>query len=351
MRPLRIAVLLAACWPAQALHAMHHCQIATLENHALESLMASISQPLDGNKQSDNSNWMNIPSQQDRTEFANLVVAALNGDDHAGCTLSEKFPTYRLVHLPGGVRFIGEIDAKGAPIAHPPTAHPKYWGAYASNTAYKRNLMVEAPHPVFDQHTDAEGAKIFSGVHARYLIVGGGHRCMNTGASTCVGKTGVCDRGTLKEFRESDAGHSVTIPFYWIHLALFEHDPHILVVQLHSNVNGQCPTALVSDSTTEAAEGLAKTLNEKLAHHLSGGTTSLCNTSGYTSTYAEKCKLCGTNNVQARQVAGAANACTGAQGPQLANLHTRWVHIEQKQALVDTPAPLIQAVAEAVAEK
>jgi hypothetical protein len=281
---------------------------------------------------------LTIPSATDLDTFASEVVAILGGAENAACALP---PSYRLLHIDdpsaGALRVVAELDSSGDP------APSLYWGTYASPVAppaHGRLLAVEAPHPIFDTNTELQAADTFIQASARYYLLAGAHRCADAQPSGCTGTTDAC--GAAADYRISDAAHTEELPFHAVHAALSSAQPALLFLQLHGN-DEPCPEALVSDSSgTWNDAGLAATLAGELTARSVG--VGECGAGYPTST----CDLCGTDNVQARMTAGAADACT-ANGP-LAG-YGRFVHVEQQLSLRLSPdagvtgyQPLIDAV-------
>jgi hypothetical protein len=291
------------------------------------------------------SNAVPLPDAATRDAFGALVVRVLDGDDVAACDL----PTpYRLVVLDdagggaGAVRVVGEFDAKGKP------APQKFWGTYAAPdvvSAHARPLVVEAPHPIFDVDTESESTELFLRGAARYLLLAGSHRCANTSNSACSGTTTACGTGTNPPdapYRTSDAAHTDALPFYAVHAALSTAATELSFLQLHGNAE-PCPAALVSDESGSWSDaGLAGAIATELDAR--GVGVGRCGAGFPTAT----CDLCGTDNVEARESAGATPACS-SMGPTSG--YGRVVQIEQQAALRKDPvadaggyAPLIDAV-------
>jgi hypothetical protein len=270
-----------------------------------------------------NSQALTPPSTADRDAFAARVVAILAGDEGAACALP---PSYRLVHV-DGMRAVAEVDAAGAPS--PST----FFGTYAAPLAApSRALIIEAPHPIFDADTEHQAADLFAQSGARRFLLAGAHRCADTQASGCDGTTTACG-GTTAPYKLSDAAHATQLPFWAVHAQMSAADASVIFIQLHGNSDA-CPSALVSDSSgswsdTDPAGKLAAAL---IARSVGVGK---CGAGYPTST----CTLCGTDNVEARYTAGAANSCT-----MMGSAYGRFVHIEQQPALRKSYQPLIDAV-------
>jgi hypothetical protein len=263
-----------------------------------------------------------VPSPADRDAFASLVVQVLDGDDAAACALPPSYQLLRWVDPQAGAL---RVVIEQTPVL--------FYGTYAANPAPTRQLAVEAPHPISDTRTELQSTAVFVQTGARFLAVAGSHRCADTAASGCTGTTTAC--GAAAPYRISDTAHTDTLPFYAVHALLSEQDPALVFLQLHGNSDAPCPDALVSDSSgtwsdTDPAGRLAAALT-------AGGIgVGKCG-QGFPIT---GCNLCGTDNVEARESAGAADACT-----QLGTTYGRFVHVEQHLTLRTAP---YQAMVDAV---
>jgi len=268
-----------------------------------------------------------VPAAGDRDAFAARVVAILAGDEAQACALP---PSYRLLRLPA-LRVVAEVDGAAAP------APSLYWGTYAAPRTPpvpSRRLAVETPHPIFDANTEHQAADLFVQTGASWFLLAGAHRCADAAPSGCSGTTTAC--GADANYRISDAAHATQLPFAAVHAALSARDGALAFLQLHGNA-ATCPSALVSDSSGAWSDtGLAGQLAAALVAR--GVDVGKCG-AGYPTS---ACNLCGTDNVEARFTAAAADACT-----QMGTSYGRFVHVEQQAGLRTSYQPLIDAVAAA----
>ena len=266
-----------------------------------------------------------VPSPADRDAFAARVVAILGGDETRACALPAP---YRLLRTPT-MRVVAELDATGAP------APALLWGTYAAPRVVplpSRRLAVETPHPIFDANTEHQSADLFLQTSARWFLLAGAHRCADAAASGCSGTTTAC--GADEDYRISDAAHATQLPYWAVHVALSQADAQLAFLQLHGNAES-CPAALVSDSSGAWSDsGYAGQLAAALIG--AGVTVGKCGADYPTA----GCDLCGTDNVEARFTAGAADACT-----MTGTSYGRLVHVEQQAGLRAAYQPLIDAVA------
>ncbi len=257
-----------------------------------------------------------VPSPAERDAFASDALAALEGDETAACRLPSGYRVVTLLDGGASIRVLAELDAAGAPT---PT---RFWGSYGLREGTSRALVLEAPHPVFDTNTADEAQDIFLRGEARWLLIAGAQRCANADPSPCSGTTTAC--GATAPYRISDAAHSIITPFHAVHRELSARDATLRFAQLHGNV-AACPAALVSTSGSGSvwpATGFVRAFGDSL--ELGGVGVGRCG-AGYP---AAGCDLCGGGNVQARETAGSANACTTAAPDS-----GRFLHLEQLASL------------------
>jgi hypothetical protein len=120
--------------------------------------------------------------------------------------------------------------------------------------AYRRDLVIEAPHVPFDFETDAEAAQLFDAVGARAVLIAGATRCASSAASGCYP-----DPQCSGESVESDPSHSVRSAFHAIHVAIATGASTTTnALQLHTNVETSLNGDLrVSNGTTTSSHRLS----------------------------------------------------------------------------------------------
>lgn len=197
-----------------------------------------------------------------------------------------------------------------------------------------RDVIVEVPHPLFDTNTDDQGLAIFEGAGARALIVGGGHRCASTTVG-CEGSSSACDRYDVEPFggyRLSDPAHATGGTFHLAHVVLAEAFAESVVLSVHGfgsiseNPDAQ---AILSNGTTDpvSADAPVARLAETLGLAGVDGVVSCNGGAGV----PQVSSLCGTTNVQGRQLRGSPDACFTDGGES----RQRFVHLEQTRNVRD----------------
>jgi hypothetical protein len=207
-------------------------------------------------------------------------------------------------------------------------------GTYVFSLQFRRNLVLEAPHPLFDINTPEESATIFQKLNARAVFIAGTHRCANEQASPCSGTTSACGTDGAP-FKVSDAGHFTGNFFYEAHRAILGLTVVPLTISAHGNGDASLPDVVLSNGTnrTESANSLVNRLRRELKNR--GVSAGSCNFSG-----DGDLSLCGTTNVQGRLSNGSNNACR--TNPRTASGF--FLHIEQHRNIREDPARLIAAL-------
>lgn len=202
-----------------------------------------------------------------------------------------------------------------------------------------RKLIVEVPHTVFDYRTLEQGTEIFTKLEARALLVAGAHRCASGRASACSGASAVCSdgAGTAGPFRESDMAHAVDSVFQRAHELITAAYPNDVVLSLHGmDKRGM----IISDGTripTSSTATVAR-LAARLAEDHPQEPILLCNRPGARDPRTED--LCGTTNVQGRQLNGSADACA----EDATRSSGRFLHLEQSPRFRKHPDLLIETL-------
>ena len=262
------------------------------------------------------------PSPADRARFEEAVLLLLAGRTTEAASLVTSL-NYQLTRL---------VDARTRLVywvLREPFSSARGLGTYIAAESWWRNIVFEAPHPLYDINTPEQGATLLEQLRARALFIAGTHRCSNAEATSCTQATdAACDY-----YRVSDAAHNTKGFFQHAHLATLRLNAPPLTVSLHGNASASLPEVSISDGTSRAASMNSPVSKMRDAlRALNIGTVS-CNSPG------DNASLCGSTNVQGRASNGALDAC-------LLNAPTSkstFLHIEQKRGIRDNPTPLIEA--------
>ena len=244
-----------------------------------------------------------LPSSETRRRASRALSLLLQGRvDEARWRFSRI--GFEVVRLDTGMR-------KLLVVHEAPMSRFRGWGFIAINPAPLRQLVIEAPHPQHDRGTGALAAELMDRLGARALILATTHRCAARRASSCQGHTGACkQRWSYGRYRRSDRAHATNTIFHAAHLELTWAEPSLVVVQVHGFARRPLRRrhVIISDGTRlpgrrgNHANGLARIIRAELPRRRRGLVKSCNETS-------RQRYLCGTHNVQGRQLNGSKNPC------------------------------------------
>lgn len=207
----------------------------------------------------------------------------------------------------------------------------KGWGTFITATQPLRELSIQAPHPIADAMTSAEGIGIFKGTHSRSFLMAGTHRGSDTTPSTCQ-----------TAYLRADAGHNTGTFF----------EPAVAEILAFYSSNGKQWTGL-------QVHGMSDTSCEGVDIHMTHGVTITPLTSDKIRTLKANllwynpawsvtvpgdqpaCSLTGTANVQGRLLNNVSLTSVCTTSATVAS--KRFIHIEQK-ALMRDPQNWVNAI-------
>ena len=182
------------------------------------------------------------------------------------------------------------------------------------------DLILETPHPIFDG-TLNQSIKMFRKSNAKILIVSGTHRCTNQEISGCSGTTTACSKTERKPYGVSDPAHNDRTLFHTMHLKTNEAFPNSITISIHgmaaSGVSLSDGTSLETTKNSFVAR-----LAENLSKNLKGEDVTTCN--NYEGA-KRKLHLCGTTNVQGRNLNDVLEPCTVSAKKSTG----KFIHMEQ----------------------
>jgi hypothetical protein len=211
------------------------------------------------------------------------------------------------------------------------------------NPFAKRNLVIEVPHEDFEPGTKSQGARLFTALAARALLINREHRCSDCNPSPCTGSTTVCNASPCcggptvcsGSFRESDVAHHPANTFHLVHQRYTDMDPVTRFVQLHGFNATQPETDMIEigDGTTrdEAPDSVAVRFATRLRAYVpTPVAVRACQEA--VSAGPPPSNLCGSTNVQGRY--------TNNPGGDACQTFTRaysgrFLHLEQGRSLRD----------------
>jgi hypothetical protein len=159
------------------------------------------------------------------------------------------------------------------------------WGLYAFRVDSTSNIIIEAPHPLYDRRTPSVALDLYRALDARALLIAGAHRNANGDGS-------------------ADVAHAPDSIFQSVHETLVKEvkssDGQVIVLQIHgfhtSKHDGYPQAVLGFGKSIDSAE---LTLGQELENifRQQGLNVGVCTGNNWPD-------LCGTTNVQAASMNG-----------------------------------------------
>jgi len=243
-----------------------------------------------------------IPSEEEQKDFAKLI-SLLSADDPVSAAPLAAQINYRLIQYTdrGDDNTVSFILREQKPIQ-------KGWGLYAIRADSTSNIIIEAPHPLYDKRTPTVSLNIYRALNARALMIAGAHRSANADGS-------------------ADVAHTPESIFHSVHNVLSQEiktaTGDVIILQIHGFDTSK------HDGYPQAVFGFGEKLQgreEVLANELEKAFTEQGITVGLCTGYSWQ-DLCGTTNVQASVTNGGI-----------------FVHIELDEKLRKHDDPLIAAL-------
>jgi len=220
-----------------------------------------------------------IPTHKEQADFAELT-ALINTDDPARAADLATSNDYTLSHYEdrGDDHAVSYLLREKRPVQ-------KGWGLYAFRLDSTSNIIVEAPHPLYDRRTPSVALNIYRALDARALLIAGAHRNANRDGS-------------------ADVAHAPESIFQSVHESLSQEiqatSGSVIILQIHgfhTSKHDGYPQAVFGFGTkmqpTELA--LAQELKDTLTEQ--GMNIGLCTGNVWQD-------LCGTMNAQAASMNG-----------------------------------------------
>ncbi len=269
------------------------------------------------------SNGYGVPSEQELEALAASISALMDGMPDAARTKAT------------GARYSvcrGRGEDSEIALWAPTTKDGQAVFAWRNDAA--RPVIVEVPHPVYDQATLPEGLLMFERWGARVLIASGTHRCANLTASSCSGTSGAC--GTAGErYRESDMAHTELSAYHVAHRAFSERFSTDWVFGVHGMAD-----AGISISDGTSLETDADAPSARVTRALAAAFTGVTSCNAFPGADVDK-QLCGSTDVQGRHLNGSAQACSTAA----TTTSRRFIHLEQSREIRNRAVEVVEAIA------
>jgi hypothetical protein len=214
-----------------------------------------------------------IPTREEQDDFTKLVSALYTDElTHAAELANDHSYTLNYYEDRSDGYAISYLLREQRPIQ-------KGWGLYAFRVGSTSNIIVEAPHPLYDRRTPSVALDVYRALDARALLIAGAHRKANQDGS-------------------ADVAHAPESIFQSVHEALAREiqaesgTPIILQIHgFHSSKHEGYPQAVIGFGRT--IQSMESDLATKLEQALSvqGVRAGICTGEVWTD-------LCGAKNVQ-----------------------------------------------------
>lgn len=159
-----------------------------------------------------NSEGYVVPTGKEQQDFAELV-AMLGTQDLVRAAQLAMQNNYTLINYRdrGDDNAMNYLLRENKPIQ-------KGWGLYAFRVDSTSNIIIQAPHPLYDRRTPTVAMDIYRALNARALLIAGSHRNANADGS-------------------ADAAHTTESIFHSVHEALAHEmqagSEQVIILQIH----------------------------------------------------------------------------------------------------------------------
>lgn len=235
---------------------------------------------LEDNMPRANSEGYVVPANQEQADFAELALSLLGANDLARANQLAVRNNYSLTYYldRGDDNSVNYLLRENKPIQ-------KGWGLYAFRVESTSNIIIEAPHPLYDRRTPSVALDIYRALDARALLIAGAHRNANSDGS-------------------ADMAHTTESIFQSVHQALSQElqakSGNVIILQIHgfhtSKHDGYPQAVFGFGEKIESAEfALAQKMEDAFSEQ--GINVGLCTGEVWQD-------LCGTTNAQASTMNG-----------------------------------------------
>jgi len=235
---------------------------------------------LEDNMPRANSEGYVVPADQEQADFAELAVSLVGANDLAHANQLAVKNNYSLTYYldRGDDNSVNYLLRENKPIQ-------KGWGLYVFRVDSTSNIIIEAPHPLYDRRTPSVALNIYRALDARALLIAGAHRNANSDGS-------------------ADMAHTTESIFQSVHEALSQEiqvaSGNVIILQIHgfhTSKHAGYPQAVFGfgEKIQPAEFALAQKLGDALSEQ--GINVGLCTGDVWQD-------LCGTTNAQASTMNG-----------------------------------------------
>ncbi len=283
-----------------------------------------------------NKNKYVSPSAQERASFATIVTNII-AEEYATAHSNAGTLGYQVIQYSDTT----EVPNKTYYILLKTDASNNYWGSYFFNPgADRQTLVIQAPHPIYDTYTGAQGFFIFKNVGARAFFITGAHRCNSSSTSTCDGTTTVCT-GSTTSYMISDQAHSEESFFQRGTETLSGLISNLIVIQVHGFSKQMTDPDVIMSNGTKINPSGTDYLDNIKTNLLVEDNTLTFKIANVDTTWD---RLNGTTNTQGRFINGSGDPCGTAPSSSTG----RFIHIEQKKDGLRNPSSNWSKLANAI---
>ena len=215
------------------------------------------------------------PTNKEQADFAELVAVLSKSDSaHAVDLATGNDYTLNYYVDRGDDYAVSYLLREQRPIQNG-------WGLYAFRVDSTSNIIIEAPHPLYDRRTPSVGLDIYRALDARALLIAGAHRHANRDGT-------------------ADVAHATKSIFQSIHVALSQEvqteSGDVIILQIHgfhTTKHAGYPQVVFGLGKNAQTKGVALAQKIKNALSQQGISAGLCMGTG-----SELEDLCAKTNVQ-----------------------------------------------------
>lgn len=216
-----------------------------------------------------------FPTNHEQADFAELVSSIVTGDLASAVDLTSQNNYTLNYYVDRGDDYaVSYLLREQRPIQ-------KGWGLYAFRLDSTSNIIIEAPHPLYDKRTPSVALDIYRALDARALLIAGAHRN--------------ADRD-----KSSDVAHAMESIFQSVHIALSQGiqaaSGDVIILQIHgfhSSKHEGYPEVVfgLGEKPLQKEVAIAQKIKDALSKH--GISAGIC-----TGPESELEDLCAKTNVQ-----------------------------------------------------
>ena len=256
-----------------------------------------------------------IPSAGELTTWEECITAIIADDLTTARSKADQL-NYQIVTYTdtGGV-------GKTVNILEEKSPQMNYWGTYAFDDQLVANVVIQAPHAIFDFNTGKQAVYCFRKLQTGFLFLNGTHRCNHDQASTCSGTTSVC--GMSQAFRVSDLAHNTTSMYQKTTEVVYDMINDAMFVQLHGFTKlPDDPYVILSNGSDQTPAGADNVVAFKDQLFLQDNTLTfkIAHVDNWT-------RLVGFTNTQGRYINQSTNPCNSSA----TMTSDRFIHVEQEK--------------------